>query len=67
MALDKNEAAMLVHLDFSVAFDTIDHRPSDIGITALEWFQSYLEDRYQSCSIKGTTSQRVQLIHGVPQ
>ena len=66
MTVDKNNAAMLVLPDLSAAFDTIYHRLllkrlSDIGKTsmALEWFQSYLEDRYQSISIKRTTSQRV--------
>ena len=68
MTLKKNNAAMLVLPELSAAFDTIYHRLilkrlSDIGISmALEWFQSDLDDRYQSICIKGTTSQRVKLI-----
>ena len=73
MALDQKKAAMLVLLDPSAAFDTIDHslmlkRLSKIGIvgTAHKWFSSYLRGREQSVFIKGTASQSVPLKYGVP-
>ena len=50
----------MVLLEFSAAFDTIDHDqlltrlPSHYGISeiALKWFSSYLNDRSQSVGIK---------------
>ena len=74
MALDQHKAAILVLLDLSAAFDTIDHgmllkRLSDIGIqdTAHDWLRSYLTNRCQSININGCKSQSIPLIYGVPQ
>ena len=74
MALDQKNAAVLVLLDLSAAFDTNDYslmlkRLSKIGIvgTAHKWFSSYLRGREQSVFIKGTASQSVPLKYGVPQ
>ena len=74
MPLDQKNAAMLVLLNLSAAFDTIDHslmlkRLSKIGIvgTTHKWFSSYLRGREQSVFIKGTASQSVPLKYGVPQ
>ena len=74
MALDQHKAAMLVLLDLSAAFDTIDHgmllnRLSDIRIqdTAHDWLRSYLNNRCQSININGCESQSIPLIYGVPQ
>ena len=58
-AMDRQRVVVLVLLDLSVAFDTIDHRvllhrlSHDLGVagTALRWFQPYLEDRTQSVTI----------------
>ena len=55
LAVDKGQEAVLVLLDYSAAFDTIDHetlfqRPKDrYGIcgTVLKWFISYLEQRHK--------------------
>ena len=51
---DSGKISLLVLLDISVAFDTIDHgillgRLSELGIggLALAWFRSFLEDRPQ--------------------
>jgi len=74
-SLDNNEVAMLVMLDLSAAFDTIDHkilvdRLSDMyGIrgTALRWFKSYLQDRTQSVVINDNESVKKKLNYGVPQ
>ena len=60
--MDKGEITALTLLDFSAAFDTIDHaaltdRLSDwYGISGQVqiWFCSYLQKRYQSVNIKYT-------------
>ena len=75
LALDSGKGVILVLLDLSAAFDTIDHDilvsrlQSGFGINkpALKWFQSYLEDRYQSIFLGGKTSAPTKLIYGVPQ
>ena len=73
-AMDKKQGTMLVLLDLSAAFDTIDHvlmldRLSHIGVrgTAHKWFSSYLENRYQSVNIQGISSKKQRLRFGVPQ
>ena len=74
-ALDHRHEALLVLLDFSAAFDLIDHRQlldwlsSRYGVKAkaLEWFESYLDDRTQSVVIRDVSSDPVILDCGVPQ
>ena len=74
-ALDKNNISVLLLLDLSAAFDTIDHQillsrlNSVFGIysTALQWFHSYLSDRYQSTSVNNSSLSPSQLMYGVPQ
>ena len=74
-AMDRQRVVVLVLLDLSAAFDTIDHRvllhrlSRDLGVagTALRWFQSYLEDRTQSVSIQNACSAPRDLCFGVPQ
>ncbi|XP_072037296.1 uncharacterized protein [Amphiura filiformis] len=74
-ALDQRQEAFLVLLDFSAAFDTIDHGllfrrlATRYGIqdTALSWIQSYMSGRTQSVSIKNVLSDALPLIYGVPQ
>jgi hypothetical protein len=73
--LDGGKGIILVLLDLSAAFDTIDHNilvsrlQSRIGVEspALTWFSSYLEDRYQTVFLKGESSDRSLLVYGVPQ
>jgi hypothetical protein len=75
LALDSGKGVILVLLDLSAAFDTIDHHillsrlKSRVGVDgpALQWVSSYLEDRYQAVSIDGECSDSVLLIYGVPQ
>ena len=76
MALDARQDAVLVLLDFSAAFDTIDHdlllerMESYFGIRgrALRWFSSYLENRTHVVMIKkNASSQTYHDKHGVPQ
>lgn len=74
-AVDSSGGAILVLLDLSAAFDTIDHEKllqileSSFGITgqALEWFRSYLTDRTQRVVIDGQYSNTSKLLFGVPQ
>ena len=74
-ALDNKKCVLLILLDLSAAFDTINHSTllsrlsSVIGISgkALEWFASYLRNRFQSILIDGVESSVWQLLFGVPQ
>ena len=73
--MGKGNVNMLVLLDLSAAFDTIDHSilikrlRNMYGITgsALEWFRSYLRDRSQSVVIENHMSRAHPLKYGVPQ
>ena len=73
--IDSGNEVVLVMLDLSAAFDTIDHalllqrlqHRYGIGCTALKWFQSYLHNRQQSVVVKNTFSLSKTLLHGVPQ
>ncbi len=75
MALDDHQAVVLVLLDLSAAFDTVDHKlllhtlSVHVGITGrvLDWFCSYLEGRSQSVYINGVKSSSHNLLFGVPQ
>jgi hypothetical protein len=74
-AMDSKQGVFLILLDLSAAFDTIDHDillsrlEHMVGIrgTALAWFASYLEGRFQAVHINGATSQESKLKYGVPQ
>ncbi len=66
---------MLVVLDLSAAFDTIDHeillkrlsRRCGTNGKALKWFQSYLIERTQTVSVGSSHSKYETLKYGVPQ
>ena len=74
-AVNTQGGAILVLLDLSAAFDTIDHNllldtlGNKMGVsgTALQWFHSYLTNRYQIVSVCGSCSKRHALLCGVPQ
>ena len=74
-ALDSASGAVLLMLDLSAAFDTIDHGillsrlNSLYGISgdALDWFKSYLSNRVQRVIIGDTVSECKNLNFGVPQ
>ena len=74
-ALDNDNISVLLLLDLSAAFDTIDHQillsrlnyVLGIQSTAPQWSQSYLSDRYQSTSVSNSSSSPSQLMYGVPQ
>ena len=73
--MDKQETVLLVLLDLSAAFDTINHDillprlEHTTGITgsALAWFSSYLKGRSMCASVDGIHSSKHNLKHGVPQ
>ena len=74
MALDRNEFAAGIFLDFSRAFDTVDHqillqKLDHYGIrgVANKWFKSYLKNRSQFVSINGVSSETILMLLGVPQ
>ena len=75
VALDSGNQALLVLLDFSAAFDTIDHKilisrlENRFGVAGipLSWFQSYLQSRTQYVKVNGKASASTPLQQGVPQ
>ena len=74
-AIDNQSYIILLLLDLSAAFHTVDHKillqrlSCRFGIDgkALRWFDSYLENRKQVVNVKGTTSCSKDLRCGVPQ
>ncbi len=74
-AVDSQGGAILVLLDLSAAFDTIDHEllidalQSNFGVVdkALAWFRSYLENRHQKVVVNDSCSALKPLKCGVPQ
>ena len=73
-ALDDGETSIGVFLDFSKAFDTVDHnilfsKLEKYGIRglALNWIKSYLSEREQFVMFNGTESDRCINRCGVPQ
>ena len=73
--MDDNEAVLLVLLDMSAAFDTVDakllmdtmeHRFSVIG-TARDWFSTYMTGRHYSVKVGNEVSMQRELKYGVPQ
>ena len=73
-SLNKNQVAVLLLLDYSKAFDVLDHatllkKLSHYGIrgVALKWFESYLSERKQFVKINSTQSAPQPIVYGVPQ
>ena len=71
--MDCRRGVLLVLLDLSAAFDTLDHgillrRLHEIGVghTVLEWFKSYLDGRTFRVKIGQTMSARSEVRCGVP-
>ena len=75
MSIDNQKSVVLVLLDLSAAFDTVDHSlllarlSTRFGICdqALDWFRSYLSDRTQYVRIQDVSSDVHALSYGVPQ
>ena len=73
-SLDNGECAIGVFLDFQKAFDTVDHDISlnklyDYGFRgiALEWFKSYMSNRYEIVKYNDYESEAQKILCGVPQ
>ena len=75
MSMDNKKVTLLVPLDLSAAFDTIEHPillnilQQDFGVTgtALNWFDSFLSGRKQLILVGDKTSDDFNLDCGVPQ
>ena len=74
LSLDKDNISILALVDFSSAFDTIDHPilvhrlHTDFGFTdtVLQWFSSYLTDRTHYVSLSNHCSAFAPVHSGVP-
>ena len=73
-SIEEGQYSCGIFLDFSKAFDTVDHkillqklRNYGIRGIALDWFASYLSNRRQFVTIGNTSSDVRSLSHGVPQ
>ncbi|KAK7898230.1 hypothetical protein WMY93_019083 [Mugilogobius chulae] len=75
MAAEQGFPSLLILLDLTAAFDTIDHHillhrlQHQIGLTglALKWFQSYLTDRTEHVALGNARSNTHLISCGVPQ
>ena len=74
LAVSEKKVVLLVLLDLTAAFDTVNHKTllqilERLGVrgTTLHWFTSYLHDRSQSVKIGGASSEPKHLSCGVPQ
>ena len=72
--LDKGNFSAAIFLDFSKAFDTVNHhillnKLEHYGVrgVANQWVRSYLTDRIQFCTINNTRSSESRVKCGVPQ
>ena len=72
--MDKKQISIVVFIDLSKAFDSMEHdilleKISRLGVSpaAYEWFKSYLADRSQYVRIGTTTSTTAPLTHGISQ
>ena len=72
--LDQGCAVISIFMDFSKAFDCLDHelllkKLNHYGIRGItnQWFKSYLSNRSQFVSVNGTNSIALPVTHGVPQ
>jgi len=75
MAADAGSTSLLVLLDLTAAFDTVDHNillhrlHAEVGLcdTVLDWFKSFLSNRLECVSLGKAKSQAVSVSCGVPQ
>ena len=72
-AIDNNESVILLLLDLSAAFDTVDHSillsrlRFGVNGTAVAWFESYLTSPTQFVRVNDCRSTQRSLERGVPQ
>ncbi len=72
--MDNQKVVLLLLLDLSAAFDTVDldilltRLEKSFGFTGVQWFRSYLVKRYQTvCVGQSAKSTPQKLKYGVPQ
>ncbi len=72
--VDISDTVDLVFLDFSRAFDSVNHRSliqnlkaCGINDNIVIWIESFLHERTFNVSIKGSISQSKAAVSGVPQ
>ena len=72
--LDEESNVDVIYLDFSKAFDKVDHaivlnKFKQLGITGKisNWVESFLTDRHQTVVVNGVKSEPQKVISGVPQ
>ena len=74
-SIDNGKVSLLVLLDLSAAFDTVDHQlllsvlanRFSVDSNALSWFESYLTDRTQTFTYKGEQTSSFPVDCSVPQ
>jgi hypothetical protein len=73
-AIDNGKMAIGIFIDFSKAFDTVNHKIlidklEHYGVrgVAKKWVSSYLEKRKQYCTYMGSKSEPMEIKSGVPQ
>lgn len=73
-SINYHQSQIAVFLDFSKAFDTVNHnillqKLNHLGFRGIsnDWFRSYLCDRYQFVSMSGAESVKTRVQLGVPQ
>ena len=72
---DENQATVIIFIDLSAAFDTIDvdklleimYEEIGVGGTVLKWFRSFLEGRTQRVKIDNVYSESIEVPCGAPQ
>ena len=72
--LEKDDTVDAIYLDFSKAFDKVDHnillvKLKRLGISGklLKWIEEFLKRRFQKVRVQGCLSNPVKVISGVPQ
>ena len=75
LAIDNQKIVLLLMLDLSAAFDTVDHGifthrlATDFGIVGdvNKWFHSYLDNRTLQVLVNGELSDSINMKYGLPQ
>ena len=72
--LNKNEEVDVIYLDYSKAFDKVDHqiliaklKRYGIGGSVLHWIEQFLTNRTQTVLVEGCKSSSQPVVSGVPQ
>ena len=73
-AIDEKSASLLVLLDMSKAFDSLNHilllgklRKLGLKASVISWFSGYLSSRYQRVRYEDSVSELLPVTNGVPQ